>query len=84
MKCGIDLLDVFSTTVDCHGDDLVIHGAGEQGQFQSAMKQNPFVACLCTAMFLRQARSYWGSIDTRKVEVRRDAVDLFRAAPATA
>ena len=84
MKDGTDLLDVFNTNVGCHGDDLVIHGAGEQAQFQTAMKQNSLFACLYTAMFMRQPRSHWGPINTRKVEVRKDAVDLLRAALASA
>lgn len=78
MKDGGDLFDVFSTGVSCRGDDLVIHGGGEQAAFQTAMKQNPFFACLYTAMFLRQVRGHWGPINTRKAEVKADAVSLLR------
>jgi hypothetical protein len=81
-KSRTDLLDVFRRNVAPKGTDMVIHGEGDQAAFQTAMKNAPLFATLYTARFLRQRRGHWGPINTKRAEVRADAVALFSDALA--
>ena len=77
-KGRTDLLDIFRDGVHCNQQDLLNHGTGDGAKFQETMKMCPLFAALYTAMFLRQQRKHWGPINTKKAEVKQDAVLLFR------
>lgn len=74
-----DLVEVFLQGVACSAASWADWGDGAGRDFQTLMKACPRFAVLYTGVLLRHQRSHWGPLNRREVEVRADAVTLFRA-----
>jgi len=64
------LIDVFKEGVTATPADLANFGSGNGRLFQQLSKQKPAFAAEFAAVALRNIRTHWGPINTRKAEVR--------------
>lgn len=75
-----DLLEVFAEGAHCvKPDDWPADvGNGPPAAFQALTKECPLFAVHYTTYLLRELRQEWGPINRKKVEIKADAVVLFR------
>jgi hypothetical protein len=87
-------VEIFQEGVHCKPADLQNFGSGDGNEFQRLSKACPAFAAEFAAVGLRNIRTHWGPVNTRKVEIRpegdamliqvQNAVDAFNLCPAVA
>jgi len=70
-------LDVFKERAHCSGSDFEDYGTGLGRDFQRLSKECPAFAAEFAAVGLRNVRSHWGPIITRKAEIRSACDQMF-------
>lgn len=63
-------VEVFREGVTCSQSDLENFGSGQGKEFQRLSKECPAFAAEFAAVGLRNIRSHWGPINTRRAEIR--------------
>jgi hypothetical protein len=74
-----DFIELFSRGVTCNPTNWQIWGTGHGAEFQELTKKCPAFATEYAAVGLRNGRSHWGPIKTRKAEVVPDADTLLQS-----
>ena len=74
---GNGFLEIFKEGAKCKEGDKVNCGEGDGRLFQQLSKECPAFAVEFTAVALRNVRKHWGPINHRKVEIKKDADNMF-------
>jgi hypothetical protein len=71
-------VEIFKECPACTAGDLENFGGGDGEEFQNLSKTCPAFAAEFTAVALRHARTHWGPINTRAVEIRPECDAMLK------
>jgi uncharacterized protein (TIGR02594 family) len=73
------LLKTFAEGINPTADNLRCYGTGDGAKYQFLARYSPVFATMVTAVGLRSARSHWGPVSRKEVELRAEADVLLLA-----
>jgi hypothetical protein len=69
---------IFKEGVHCSANSWENYGSGDGLTFQKMSKEQPVFACEVAAIVIRNLRKHYSSINSRQVEIRKEANDLLK------